>query len=189
MSRTITTATRNQAIAETNAPIFFVKLVLDSGTIGFHSRLGDVVFDGLTYTGAGDLGRISTVREDSDMSRPTLQTSLSGLNSALLSVVLSQYYQGRSATVYGGYVDLSTNALIADPMILYEGKIDSSVIQKLAGTMEISLTIENELADWERPRIRRYNNADQQSRYPGDTFFKFAEQAAYKTVYWGRSGV
>lgn len=189
MSRDITTATNNEATASINAPIYLVKLALDSGTFGYHSRLGDVTFDGLTYTGAGSLGMISSIREESDMSRPTLQLSLTGLSSALISVMLAEYYQGRSCTIYGGFVDITTNALIADPAILFEGKIDTPTIQKDGATAAITLNVENELADWERPRIRRYNNADQQSRFAGDNFFKFAEQAAGKTVYWGRSGI
>ena len=51
---------------------------------------------------------------------------------------------------------------------------------------EVLLTAENRLADWDRPRIRRYNDADQQSEYPGDLGMQFAEQMVNKTILWGK---
>jgi hypothetical protein len=186
MSRDLTASTLAASIAAANAPIFLLKLALDGGTIGFHSRLGALTYDGQVYTGAGSLASIGAVREAGDMSRPTLEVGLSGLNISLVSIIFGQHYQGRSATLYGGFINLETNVLITSPAILFEGKIDNAQIEKSSTTASITLRIENEFADWERPRVRRYNNADQQSRYPTDKFFSFAEQAATKTVYWGR---
>jgi len=38
------------------------------------------------------------------------------------------------------------------------------------------------MADFARPNVIRYTNADQQQRYPGDRFFEFTEQMAEKSV-------
>ena len=53
-------------------------------------------------------------------------------------------------------------------------------------TGELTLNVEREFSQWDKPVVRRYTNADQQARYAGDRFFEFVEQMADKTVYWGR---
>ena len=47
------------------------------------------------------------------------------------------------------------------------------------------LTVESRFAAWDRPLVRRYNNADQQTRYPGDKGLEFVEQTAEKQIVWG----
>jgi hypothetical protein len=57
---------------------------------------------------------------------------------------------------------------------------------EIGETATITLTIQNRLADWERPRLRRYTDEDQQSVYDGDLGLQFVAQMAEKTIYWGR---
>ena len=52
--------------------------------------------------------------------------------------------------------------------------------KKLAG-------VESRLADWERPRVSRYTDADQQQRFPGDLGCRFAPQMVEKELVWGRA--
>ena len=54
-------------------------------------------------------------------------------------------------------------------------------------TATVSLSVESRLSDWERPRIRRYNNADQQIAYISDKGFEFVPQMVEKELIWGRS--
>jgi len=50
----------------------------------------------------------------------------------------------------------------------------------------IPFTFGGRLVDWERPRIRRYNNADQQVAFTGDKGFEFVPQMVEKELIWGR---
>ena len=187
MTHDLESTTLAQSQASTNAPIYFVKLELDSGDVLVHSRLGSITFNGDVYLGVGHLGGIDGIEESSDMSRSTVRLTLSGIESSLVSLVLGQHYQGRTASIYAGFVSLTTNALIGTPALIFAGKVDVAPLSFSGETATISLSVENEWADWDKPRIRRYNDADQQARFPGDNFFKFAEQAADKQFFWGKA--
>ena len=51
------------------------------------------------------------------------------------------------------------------------------------GTIEV--VCRSRLADWDNPRVRRYNNQTQQALYPGDLGLEFVEQATEKEIFWG----
>jgi hypothetical protein len=76
-------------------------------------------------------------------------------------------------------------ALVADPVEIFKGRVNQMNIE--AGeTATVSLTVESRLVDWERPRVRRYNNADQQVAFTGDKGFEFVPQMVEKELIWGR---
>jgi|DEB19_MinimDraft_3_1074340.scaffolds.fasta_scaffold00464_9 hypothetical protein len=187
MTHNLDTDTLAQSQAATNSPIFFLKLELDSGNICLHSQLGDIIFDGSTYTGVGQLGTIEGIEESAELSRSSVRVTLSGIEPALVSLVLGEHYQGRLATIYAGFLGLTTRLLLGTPALLFRGKVDIAPLRVSSDSATITLTIENEFADWDKPRIRRYNDADQKSRYPNDNFFKFAEQSADKQLIWGKN--
>lgn len=183
-SRDITSTTIAAATAPTIHPVLFVKMQFDSGDVNLHSELGTITFGGDTYTGVGILGGISPAEEVSDLSNSQISLSLSGLPLDLTSVLFNEQYQGRTATVYLGYLDLTTNVLVDTPTILYRGLLDTADFKK-GKTVSITVSIGSRFAAWDNPQPRRYNNSGQQSRYPGDTGLQYIEQATYKTVIWG----
>ncbi len=185
MTRTLNAATLAQAIASANIPIALVKLEFDSGTIGFHSHLGTLTFDSLAYTGAGDLSFIGPVDEDSDLTRNTLKIGLRGVPNDIIAIVAGEQYQGRSCTVYLGFLSPTTMQLVGDPVEMFVGTMDYPTTE-LGATCDVMLYVEDEFAILDQANPRRYNNADQQARYPGDRGLEFAEQAAGKDVIWGR---
>jgi hypothetical protein len=54
--------------------------------------------------------------------------------------------------------------------------------------ISVSVNLESRFAAWDKPNVRRYNNADQQSRYPGDKGLEFVEQTTDRQINWGVSG-
>jgi hypothetical protein len=44
------------------------------------------------------------------------------------------------------------------------------------------------VAAWDRAQGLRYNNATQQSLYPGDRGLEYVEQSTDKQIYWGQPG-
>jgi hypothetical protein len=184
-SRDITSATATAAAASTIAPVLLAKLALDSGDILVHSWAGDLTFGGDTYLGMGRFGGIGAAEEASDLSRTPLTLTLSGIPNDVISVVLGEHYQGRRATIYLGYFDPATMILIDAPTILYRGNIDKADIQR-GKDCYVALSVESRFSAWDTPKIRRYNNADQRSRYPDDRGLEFVAQAADKRVWWGQ---
>lgn len=184
MTRSITPAAVAASEADTIRPVLLVKLEFDSGAVCLHSWTGELDYGGDTYTGAGSLGSISAAEEPSELARSTVTLTLRGLPTDLVSTILNQHYQGRTATIRLGYFN-DEMQLIADPVIVYRGRMDEPGIRQ-GETLEVSLSVESRFAAWDRPNIRRYNNADQQQRFPGDRGLEFVEQAVEKQIVWGR---
>lgn len=172
------------AAAEEIKPVLMAKLEFDSGDVLAHSRLGDITWNGDTYLGIGQFGEVSSAGEPSDLSRSSLSLTLSNIPGTMGALVLGEYFQGRRATLYLGYLD-ADNALAGDPVILYRGRMDNARIRQGGDTFTVTVNIESRFASWDKPLVRRYNNAYQQSVYPGDKGFEFAEQSAEKNVVWG----
>jgi hypothetical protein len=186
MSRDLTATNESAAAASTIAPVLFLDLGFDSGTVRVHSWLGDITWGGHTYTGVGQLGTVGTVDEDSELSRTPITLTLSGIPTSLVSAVLNEYYQGRTATLYLGYLNTTTLALVDDPFVAYRGRMDEpNVVQ--GEHLTVTVSVESRFAAWDRPLVRRYNDADQQSRYPGDLGLQFVEQSTEKQIAWGTS--
>ncbi|QDV34895.1 hypothetical protein [Tautonia plasticadhaerens] len=185
MTRQIDAATQTASEADVILPVWFVKLEFDSGDIRLHTSLGTINFDGESYTGAGAIGGIDTVEEDAELTRSTLKLTLRGLPNDIISIILNEYYQGRTATLYLGYLNQTTRLLTADPIIIYRGRMDTASVAQ-GETCAVTVTVESRFAAWDRPLTRRYNHADQQSRYPGDRGCEFVEQATEKQIVWGQ---
>lgn len=184
MTRDISTANQSASAAPVIAPVWFVKLEFDFGNVCLHTQLGTISFDGDDYTGSGDIGGIGQIEEDSELARSPLTLTLRGLPLDIVSIILGEYYQGRKATLYQGYLD-GDMQLVDDPVIIYRGRMDTASTDQ-GETLGVTLSIESRFASWERPNVRRYNNADQQSRYPGDRGLEFVERSAEKQIFWGQ---
>ena len=50
---------------------------------------------------------------------------------------------------------------------------------------QLKLDIENRLIDWERPRISRFTNEEQQNLFSGDKGLEFVDSVAEKELFWG----
>jgi hypothetical protein len=174
----------NEAEGDVNHPVWFVKLAFDAADVNFHSGLGDITWGGDVCTGTGAIGSISGIEENADLSRTPITLGLTGLPNTLLAAFLDEHYQGRMATVYIGYRDMTTHQLVSDPIILYRGLMDVPRVKR-GEKFDITLTVESRFAQWDRPQVRRYTDADQKSRYPEDTCFEGSEQDADKQVIWG----
>lgn len=184
MTRDLSATNEAAAQADTIAPVLFLDLGFDSGAVRVHSWLGNITWGGNTYTGVGMLGQVNTIEEDSELARTPLSLTLSGIPTSMISVLLNDHYQGRTATLYLGYLGTDTLQLVDDPFILYRGRMDTPEIDQ-GETLTITLSVESRFAAWDRPQVRRYNNADQQSRYPGDLGLGFVEQSTEKQIAWG----
>lgn len=185
MTRQIESATETASETSAPLPVWFVKLEFDGGDVNLHTRLGDISWGGDTYVGAGGLGSIGAVDEESDLARSTLELQLRGLPTDILSAVANEHYQGRTATLYLGYLDATTNQLVDDPVVLYRGRMDACQIEQ-GETLTVTLSVESRFAAWDTPRVRRYNDGDQQSRFPGDKGMEFVEQTVGKQIVWGQ---
>jgi len=183
MSRNLTTAVQNQLAASELEPFFAIKLGFDSGDVKLWTGYGEITISSETYTGGGQLLSISPIEETVEIAARGVNLALNGINSSLVSVALTESYQGRSAKVYLGVI--SSGAVVSDPYLVFDGRMDVMTIEDAGDTANISLSAESRLIDLERARVSRYTDNDQQNQFAGDTSLRFVASLQDKEIAWG----
>lgn len=191
MSRSIGAAVQ-AALEAAHVPLLvFVELDFSGGFVRVTNAPYAFEWNGYTWTGLGRLGGIEAVQEGASLEARGVALKLSGVplsgegDAENISIALNEHYQGRDARVWLAALDEQFR-IIGDQKLVFLGRMDNMQIE--AGrTATITLQAESRLADLERPRVRRYNNEDQQLAYPGDRGLEFAEQMVEKALLWGRS--
>ena len=180
-TRNVTTSLQTALSADSISPFFAFKLEFDSGTLYLWTGLGDQSIGGQTYTGTGAILQVSEVTETSDMEAVGAKLTLTGLDSSILSLALTEAYQGRPATIYFGVVSDLT-----EMTEIFSGYMDTMGIAETGNTCTIEMTIENKLTELEKVRAIRYTSAYQKNQYPGDLGMDFIEDLQDKKITWGR---
>tara|TARA_R110000803_G_C11839049_1_gene304339 strand:- start:56 stop:688 length:633 start_codon:yes stop_codon:yes gene_type:complete len=207
MSRDLSIATIENISKDVVYPFFAVELQFDDNIIRMWTGQGTLVLpDGTQWVGLGQLLNISSIEETSEMAVKGATISLSGIPSTLLSLALSQPYQGRVCKIYFGTIG-SGSLLQQDGAYilqqdgskilvetgergfneLFSGYMDQMNIEEGAETATIELTVENKLIDLERARVARFTSGYQKSLYPSDKGLDFIEDLQDKKIPWGRS--
>lgn len=182
MSRTITAASETASKAEHVAGFMLVKMEFDSADVDVTNAARSILFNGDTYAGLGDLGKLSTVEEGADIKARTLTFNLSGVNTAQIAILLGEQYMGRPVSVWLALVD-TDHVLIDDPVFLWGGLMDTMDINADVES-DISVTAQSRLVRWENGSNRRFNNATQQRDYPSDLGFEFVEKMVEQEIIW-----
>ena len=187
MTRGLTTAVANAVSAETVLRTSAVELDFASGVLRAAGSPCDISFGGSTYLGVGALGGISGVQESPELRSYGLTLTLAGVPRDAVAIAMGEHYQGRRATVWEVVLNPSTYLPLADPICVFRGRMDQMVVH-LGETATIQLSMTNRLADWERPRLRRYTDEDQRRDFPSDDGFRFVPATAQKELVWPAKG-
>lgn len=163
-------------------PVYFVSIAFDSGTVLLHDDLGTIVVGFSTYLGVGDLGSVEGLEERDDGSPNGITLRLSMLDSALLNEVLVQDYFRRVVSIYIGFRNIVTGAMISDIIPLFYGRIDD--VEIVAGmNPSIAIKCETDLIAWDRPLNRYFSDTENQKQYPGKLGAKYmAAMASHKVT-------
>lgn len=183
MSRDITTAADNALSAGHVPMIVLVEMDFPTGFLRLNNSGVSFDWGGYTWLGVGRLGSIDAIREGADLQARGLAFRMTGIDPAHVAVALGTQYQGRSCKVWVAPLT-AAHALVADPLLIFWGRLDTMEIV-LEATATITVSAESRLADWDRPRTRRYNQEDQHLDYPDDVGFAFVPQMVEKELRWG----
>ncbi len=185
MSRGFPTNVLNALSAQHVALVSFAELQFSSGTIYLHNSIGTYTWGGHDWLGVGDLSDISQIEEGADVSPYSITLSLSGLDAQVSGAALTEDYYMRPVKVYLGVLDAS-DALLADPTILWEGSMQQMLVSVGAdGGDVISLTAESELARFDKASNVKYTDAQLQSDFAGDLAFEFMADIDGAKIRWG----
>lgn len=168
-------------------PILMASFHFEESTDRAWSGVGQLIWDGHTWYGAGTLGKVSTVEETTELRATGASFQLSGIPADLIEKVSTYPVQGKKARLYLGFMDADFKTLIMDPVLIFDGRMDTVEISDSGDTASVTLTAESRLRDLERVRTRRYTDADQQSRFPGDKGFEYVPSLQDKQIIWGRA--
>ena len=207
MSRDLSALTIEAINEDTVHPFFAVELMFDGDNVlRMWTGQGTLVLaDGTEWAGAGTLLNISTVEETSELAVKGATITLTGIPSEVISLALSQPYQGRVCNIYFGtfttgnilqenssYILLQDGSKIEVQSTskglnsIFSGYMDQMNIAEDADTSTIELLVENKLIDLERARVSRFTSGYQKSIYPGDLGLDFVEDLQDRNISWGR---
>jgi len=158
-----------------------VELFFDSGTVRLWNGVGDLVFGGNTYTGAGTLLGIDMVDEDETISAKGVTMHLSGVSSTIISAALNEHYRYRKATVHVGTIDAGVVSSFQD----FSGKMDVISFDDSGETSLATLAAESRFIDFDRARDHRWTSEDQKAMYPTDTAFDGLNVLQEANIQWG----
>jgi len=163
-------------------PLWLVEIDFDE-PLYFSSAYTSVTVGGIQYFGGGNVGKITSAKENSDLDPNQIEITLAGISDASLAAVGRSNYLNRRVVIKVGMLDEDGQLINDETMNYFVGKTDE-VKYKYGGNSSITVTARDRLADWSRPRVERNMNADQQARYPGDKGFEFVGQIADKRIIW-----
>jgi hypothetical protein len=178
MSRTVPSSLLT-ALGQPEVELFYaVEFNFDSGPVRFWTGFGEKIIGVDTYVGTGNLLAIDGIDEVSDLSAKSMNLSLSGVPSSLVSLALQEPYQRRTCKVYIG----SGGNVIE----IFSGLMNTMVIEDSGETSVISLTVESKLIGLERSSNWRYTAESHKQRHSGDSFFDFVAGLQDVSIVWGK---
>jgi hypothetical protein len=207
MSRDLSNNTIDNISQDVVYPFFATELRFDGdNTLRLWTGQGTLVLeDGTSWVGTGNLLNISAIEETSELAVKGATLTLSGVPSEVLSLALSEPYQGRVCNIYFGTFsqgsilqESSSYILLQDGSRInlettdkgfneiFSGYMDQMNIEESGETSTIQLLVENKLVDLERARVARFTSGYQKSIYAGDLGLDFVEDLQDKQISWGR---
>ena len=187
MTRTLTTAVKNELLTNEIRPVHLL-------TIGFSTpvNLTDNSFDltssisgsSKTYTASPFLVSVPTFTEETDVTKTSLNIDLSGADQTFISTCLNENIVNDSVEIFRGLLN-SSNSLIADPLLLYSGNIETFQISENETNSNVTLTVVSHWADFDKKSGRQTNNNSQQRFFSTDVGMDFASQSVLD-IKWGR---
>lgn len=184
-TRDVTPAVATQAAAQQKAIILFADFDFSSGFLRLTNASHDVDWNGQTWRGVGALGRIEQAKEVLDIEAVGLAMTIAGVDPTKIQVALTEHYQQRASRAWMGFI--ASGGIVADPVLFFSGRMDTMPIKYSPEECAITVNVESRFAGWNRPRIRRFTDADQQAEFPGDLGAQYVEEVASGIqVIWGR---
>ena len=184
MSRDLSAAVISEIDATELQPFLLFRGEFATGVVRAWSGIGDLSWDGQTWVGTGALLQVSSIEEAAETVANGIAVTLTGVPLELISLALGSVQQGRDGKIYLGF--LSNGAVVIDPALVFQGKLDVPVIEEDGDTATINIAYESRLIDLQKPRESRYTDKDQQRAYPGDLGMSFVPSLQEKTLNWGR---
>lgn len=188
MSRDVTTAFKNEVEGDSLSPFYAIEMEFpdDEATVlRYWTGYGEITFDSKTFGGFADFLDINLASETTDLMATGASVDISGVNAATVSLALGEQYQGNPMRIWLGVLDAS-GSVIADPYMVFEGKMDVMNLRASGTGSVVSISAESSLIDLNRSRVRRYTDQDQKIDHPNDKGLEYVPTIQDMNITWGR---
>lgn len=193
MPRSMGTAMATAIAAKFLCPLLLVDLAINGQVLHVWSGVGTFAWNGNSYVGVGDLGRVTVPEEGTDVQANGATLELSGVNTADVTDAISDLDLGAPATIWLGLLNRQTLQLVDQPVVLFSGIVDAPTVEIDAepgadgepAKATISVPIESRLATLGAGQQRKYGRADQAIDYPDDSAFDNVSLLNYRALRWG----
>ena len=187
MARTLTTAVKNELLTGEIRPVHLIEIGFSTPVYltdcGF-SLTSSISGTSRTYTASSFLVGASSFEEQVDITKTTLSLFLSGADQTFISTCLNENIVNDTVEIYRGLLN-SSNSLIADPILLYSGNIDTFEISESTTQSNVKLIVVSHWADFDKKNGRKTNNASQQRFFSTDVGMDFSSQTVLD-IKWGK---
>lgn len=161
----------------------------DSGTVGMWTGLGQIDWNGITFSGGGNLIGVSPIEETQELQAKGQVLSLNGISSALLATSLTENVKNRPLRIYLSLTDPNGpdsdgDIFIADPYRVFSGLMDTFEFTDDGEKANIRLSVENILMIGQRAKISRYTDEEQRQRFPDDMGLEFINRLQDREIVW-----
>jgi|TARA_A200000159_G_C7146435_1_gene265330 hypothetical protein len=184
MARDLDTNFKNEITSTVVRPAMMVQFKFESGDLNMWTGYGDLLWNDITFTGAGTFLGVSPIEESQDLRATTVTFTLSGITSSIISSALNSNYQGRDVTMWFAVVN-DSGALIGTPYELFSGRMDIISFSDDAEVADFAIKCESNAIDIRKAKERRYTPEDQKIDYPDDKGLEFIPKIQDIDVVWG----
>lgn len=184
--RGMTTAVLDEIAKSQNEPFHLIEIYFDTGTVYITDHYSAVTWNSNTYLAGGQFLTFSNINESNALTVSDIEIQLSGVDRTFLVQILTENFMDREVIIRKGFMNTS-NSVIADPIIIYSGKMDEPVINEGSDNCTIGVKVANLFVDFMKTNGRYTNQESQQLFFPADLGFSYAH-SVIKDIQWGVEG-
>lgn len=139
-----------------------------------------------TFTAQGELLTFDTIKEQPEIKVNQINIGLSAATNTFTSIFMNNDYVDTRVVIYRVFLN-SSLVQIDNPVMLFDGEIQSYAINETGRTSTLGVTCSSVFYEFDRINGRRTNQSSQQALFPGD---KGMNHSAITTedIRWGKPG-
>lgn len=182
MSRSLSASVLAAVTSSSVRPILLYEGTWATSTARFWTGLGDLSWNGQTWTGVGNLVGVSEITETAETRVEGVELSLSGVPTAELTRALGAARQGLPCTIYFGVME-SDGTVTADTQFV--GRMDTVRFAEDGTSATITVRYLSRLADMRKANGRRYDDEDLKAEYAGDKGLEYIASIQDVSIVFG----
>ena len=187
MPRNLPALIEAEIVKDATFTFHLIEFQFDTGTIYFSTLPRNILFNSNLYIAGADMISFGNVVESQNVELGSMTFKLSGVDLTNVAQALTEDFMDRPVILRRAFLSTINYSLLADPFIIYEGRITSFKLNEnpATGMSDLTWNTASMWADFQTTSGRRSNNNDQQIRFPGDKAFEYAHLTTFD-LRWGR---